>query len=68
MHSKLRVHNVISETRTDFPMPDYLRKCLSISDQFRDSGLTSGFLNAGCLMRNHLRSEFIFSTLSDVIE
>jgi hypothetical protein len=44
-----------------------LRKCLSISVRFLNICLTSGFLDAGCLMRNDLRGEFILDPLSDVI-
>jgi len=48
-------------------MPDYLCKCLSISVRFPDTCLTNGFPDAGCLMRNDLRGDFVFSSLSDVM-
>jgi hypothetical protein len=46
----------------------FLHKCLSISVRFPDICLTSSFLFARCLMRNHLRGDFVvFSSLSDVM-
>jgi hypothetical protein len=42
-------------------------KRLSISVRFRDTCLTSGFLSARSLARNMLRSDFVFTPLSDVV-